>query len=160
MGHGHFCFRPLGKQDLENPSADLTVQFTDAVDSAAAPDREVGHVEWFRRILSIAPAQCQKLLERNRQSFLSVVPEVALHQAGSEAVKACLHGSMGCKEVAGTSDAKRDIEWLTVIFHVGTCPFQHRKRGVTFIEVANLGVQSEGPQEAPAANAEGQLLFQ
>src|SRR5215469_4777223 len=139
MRHGHFCLRPPWKQNLENSSADLTVQFTDPVDGAAAPDRQVGHIERFGRILANPPTQCQKLIEGNRKALLSVLPQIALDQLGGEAVEACLYGSVGSKKVTGTSDCKRNIEFLTAIFHVGKRPLQYRECGVTFIEMANLG---------------------
>src|SRR4051812_34938476 len=118
MRHWHFCFRPPWEQDAKNSPADLTVQFTDPIDGAAAPDGQVSHVEGFRQVLAIATTHCQKLLERNRQVLLSILPEVSLDQAGSEAVKASLYGSMSCKKIAGTSDGKREIEWLIIFFHV------------------------------------------
>ena len=110
--------------------------------------------------LGIASPQREKLVDRNRQFLLGILAEVSLDQAGSKAVKARLHGSMGRKKVAGTGDGKRDVERLAMVFHVGTRPFQHRECGVTFIEMADLGLQSQGSQEPPASNTEDQLLFQ
>src|SRR5579863_1554962 len=56
----------LGKQALEESSTDLTVQSTDAIDSATAPDRQIGHIERFGRILAISSPKREKVLERNR----------------------------------------------------------------------------------------------
>ncbi len=136
------------------------MQFTDTVDSAAAPDCQIGHIERLRRILTISPAQRQKVLERNRKVFFGILLEVTFDQARREAVKACFYGSVGRKKVAGTGDGERDIKWLIVIFHVGAGSFEHRESGVTFIEMANFGLQSECPQKSPASNAKDQLLLQ
>jgi hypothetical protein len=57
-------------------------------------------------------------------------------------------------------DGKRNIECLTAIFHVGTGPFQYRECGVTFIDMANLGPQSQSTQEPPPGDTKDQLLFQ
>ena len=59
------------------------------------------------------------------------------------------------KRLPARVTAERDIEWLAVVFHVGTRAFQHRECGVTFIEMADLGLQSQGSQEPPASNRRG-----
>src|SRR5579864_2175020 len=46
-----------------------------------------------------------------------------------------------------------------VIFHVGSGSLEHRERGVTFVKMANLGVDSQGAQQPPASNTKDQLLF-
>jgi hypothetical protein len=61
---------------------------------------------------------------------------------------------MGRKEVAGTGGGKRDVEWRAIVFHVRTRPFQHRESGVTFIEMADLGLQSQRSQKPPTCNTE------
>jgi hypothetical protein len=58
---------------------------------------------------------------------------------------------MSGKEIAGTGDGKRYVEWLASVFHVATRAFQDCKCGVTFIEMANLGVQSQGSQKPPTS---------
>jgi hypothetical protein len=159
MSHWHFRFRPPRKQNLEESSTDLAVQFTDTVDSAAAPDCQISHIERLGRILAISPTKCEKFLERDRQVFFCILPQVTLNQAGSEAVKPRFYGSVRCKKVAGATDGERDIERLIIVFHVATGSFQHCERSVTFIKMANFGVDSECAQEAPASNTKDQLLF-
>src|SRR5580658_1510781 len=157
VGHVRYrnlCFRPPGKEGLEEPPAYLTVQFAYAVDGAAAADRQIGHIEGFGRVLAIAPPQRKKLVDRNRQFFLGILAEISLDQTGSKAVEARLNGSMGRKEVAGAGDCKRYAEWFAIVFHVGSRTFQHRECGVTFIEMADLGLQAQGSQEPPSSNAE------
>jgi hypothetical protein len=61
---------------------------------------------------------------------------------------------MGRKKVAGTGHGKRNVEWLTIVFHIGTRAFQNRECGVTFIKMADFGLQSQGSQKPPASNAE------
>ena len=58
-----------GKRCKDAP-AYLTVQSADPVDRAAAPDRQVRHVERLGRVVGVLAAQCQQLLR-------SVIPSLA-----------------------------------------------------------------------------------
>ena len=49
--------RPAGKQGLENFPADLSVEATHAIDKAAAPQSQIGHVKGFRIVVGILPTQ-------------------------------------------------------------------------------------------------------
>ena len=153
--HRHFDLRPSRKQRLEDPPADLAVQPADAVDGAAAPNRQVGHVEWLGRIVAVSPSQRQQILERNRKFLLGILFEILLHQIGSETVKARLDRSVGGEKVSGARNRQRQIEWLLVIRHVGAGSFQHRERRMAFVEMANLRLQAEGPAGAASLQSPG-----
>ena len=64
---GTSLFGPAREERREDPPADLAVQATDAVDRAAAADRQVGHVERLRRVVWILAAQSQQIVERNAE---------------------------------------------------------------------------------------------
>ena len=141
-------------------SADLTVQPADAVDGAAAPYCQVRHIKWLGGIRTISPPERQQILHRNREASLRVLLEIPLHQARRETVKARCHGSVGGKKITGARDRKCHVEWLLVVGHVRAGALQHRERGMTLIEVAYLRLQSESPQELPAADPQYELLLQ
>ena len=83
---------------------------------------------------------------------------MALHQFGGKSVKASLYRSVCCEEVAGPSDRERSIKGYLCIFHIVQCPFQDRKGCVAFIEMADLGPDSEFTKQPPSTDSQHLFL--
>ena len=81
-------------------------------------------------------------------------------RAEGEPIETGFDRRMGGEEVAGARDREGDVERHAVVLHEAPRPFQHGEGGVPFVELADLGLQPEGPQQAPAADAEDDLLEQ
>ena len=119
MRHRHFDLRPSRKQCLKDSPAHLSVQLADTVDGATSTDRQIRHVEGLRRIVLVSPSQRQQIVERDRKFLLrrNFLRYLSI-RSGSETVKASLNGSVGRKEISGTRDRQRQIEWLLILLHV------------------------------------------
>jgi hypothetical protein len=89
-----------------------------------------------------------------------VITKVLLNESRIETIKASRHGGMRREEISDPSGGQRDLEGLIVLLHEITSPFQDRKCGVPFIQMANFGLDAESPQQAPPSNAKQQFLFE
>lgn len=153
---GDLILGPTREQGLEQHTADGSVKAADAVDGSAAADGEVGHVE----IRAAVSPKAQHLIEGDAEGFLRVAGEVAAHQIGREDIESGGDGGMGGEQVAGAGDGEGDIERLSGSGAEGGRSLQDGESGMSFIEVADFGLKADGLQEAPAADAESDLLLQ
>gem|GEM_PF-2602103 len=67
---------------------------------------------------------------------------------------------MGGEDVAGPGGGESGVERLLAIVHEPAGPLEHGKGGVAFVEMADLGIQTEGSQQTPTDNAENVFLTQ
>jgi len=70
--NGYFIDWPAREERLEQAPAHFAVQTAYPVDGAAAPDRQVRHVERFRRVVRVLAAQGQQLAPRYPEPLLRV----------------------------------------------------------------------------------------
>src|SRR5208337_4917906 len=110
MSDRDFVQRPAGEQRLEDAPADLAVQAAHAVDRPAPADRQICHVETFRRVVRVLAAQGQQIVECYAESLLGITAEVLLDKGRRETVKAGGHGSVGGEEVSRSSGGQRYFE--------------------------------------------------
>ena len=140
--------------------ADLSMQTADGIDAPAAPDGQVGHVEALRRVVGVAAAQGQHVVDRNAKLFRGVPSQVLFDEGRSEPVKAGGDRRVGGEKVPRARRGQSDGEWLGGLFHEIAGAFQHRQRRVPLVEVTHFRVDAKGVQQAPAADAEENFLLQ
>ena len=145
--HRHFNLGPTGKEWLEQIPANMAVQAADAVDGAAATHGEVGHVERLVGVVWIGTAQRQQLLYTDAQGILDMGPQPLFDKGRGEPIETGFDRRMGGEEVTGARDRQGDVERHTVVLHEAPGPFQHGEGGMALIEVADLGLQPQGPQQ-------------
>jgi hypothetical protein len=109
---------------LEKRTAHLTVQAADTVDSAAAPDREIRHVELFIGVIRILAPKRQHITHIDRH-FLRVILQILFDQLRCKAIKASGHSGVGGKEVTGARCRERYFKGLTGLFHKSARAFKH-----------------------------------
>jgi hypothetical protein len=136
------------------------VQAADAVDGAAAAHGQVGYVERLVGVVWMDTAQRQQLLHADAQVILGVEPQRLFDEGRRKPIEPRLDGRVGGEEVAGARDREGDVERHAVVLHEAPRPFQHGEGRVPFVEVTDLGLPPEGAQQAPAADAEHDLLEQ
>ena len=59
----HFVLWPVRKERLKEMPADFPMQAAYAIHRAAAANRQIGHVERFRRVVRVLAAQGQQIVE-------------------------------------------------------------------------------------------------
>ena len=129
----YFVLWPVRKERLEDVPAHLPVQATHAVDRPAPADRQIGHVETFRRVVWVLAAQGQQIADSNAKLFLGVPTEVLLDESRSEAVKAGSHRSVRGEEITRARDGQRDFKGLRGLLHETPGALQHGKCRMPFI---------------------------
>ena len=97
--------------------AHFSMQATHTIDRPASMDCQIGHVESFRRVVGVLPAQGQQFMECNSELLNSVVPEVLLDEVRVEAVKAGCNCRMGGEEVSRSRDSQCHLKGLPSLFH-------------------------------------------
>ncbi len=83
VGHGadrNLLLGPSRKEWLEDMPAHPPMQLAHAVDLAAAPDGELRHIEGFRSISRILPAQREQILKRDGEFILCIMAEILFGQ--------------------------------------------------------------------------------
>ena len=109
---------------------------------------------------ALPAAESQQILKCNAQLLFCVSFKVLRDQGGFEAVEAGGHRSMGGEEIPGTGGRQRGFEGLPCLFHEGASALQNGERRMPFVEVADLGLDSQRAQQAPSADAEQQFLLE
>ena len=64
------------------------------------------------------------------------------------------------EEIARARDGQRHLEGLPGVLHETARALQHRKGGVAFVQVADLRLDAQRREQAPAADPEQQFLLQ
>ena len=80
--------------------------------------------------------------------------------SGSKRSKSGSNGRVRREDISSPCDIQGKIKWFFMILHVAARPFEHGKRGMSFIEMAYLGLQTERSQQPPAADTKNDLLLQ
>jgi len=160
VAHRNLALRPAREEVPEELAAHCAVEAAHPVERAAATDGEVGHVEGFGRIIRVLPSECQEIVETDPQAFLGIWPEVPLNEGRVEAVEAGRHRRVRGEDVSRARDRQGHVEGAPALLHEGPGALEHRERRVPLVEVADLGLEPEGPQQAPAPDAQHQLLLQ
>ncbi len=80
------------------------------------------------------------------------------HQRRGKTVETSRHGRMRREEIPSPRGREPDGKRLPGRSHEFPGPLQERQAGVAFIEVTDLGLEAEGGQQPPAADAERDLL--
>ena len=159
MGDRDLRLRPARKKGLENTAADLAVQSADAVDSTRTPNGQVGHVEGFRRGVRIPASKGQQPVETDAELF-GICFQVPARDGRGEAVETGFYRGMGGKDVSGPCRGQCHFKGLSSVLHARSRSFEDRQRRVALVEMADLGLDAEQPQQMPAADAEHNLLLQ
>ena len=155
-----FVFRPARKQRLEQATAHLPVQAAHPIRRTAPAECQVRHVERLRRVGRILAAKCQQIVKRNAEPLFCVPAKVLLDQGRSEMVESRGHRRVGSEEVTRPSGRQSDLEGLPGILHEVAGAFQDGERRVPFIQVTDLGLDSQRTEQPPSADAEQQFLLE
>src|ERR1035441_541436 len=155
-----FLLRPVGKQGPENLLAHFSMELAHSIDLTAAANRKICHVEGLRIVFRILPSHGEQVIHRYCKLIHCVVAQIRANEFGIEAVEACTDGGVRGEYITGPRDSDGKIEWLLVFLHVGACSFKRGKRCMAFVEMANIRLQSNCPQQTPTSDAEDNLLLQ
>ncbi len=154
--------RPAREQSGEQSAADLAMHLTDTIDPRTATDRQPCHVEGFAGVGRILPSEAEQFGPRHAQ-LADVVVEVLtvlLDLSRREGVEPGRHGGVRREHVAGACGPQRLSKRRPVFMHEMTGSLDHQQRGVAFIQMADLDVQSERVDQPPSAHAENDFLQQ
>ncbi len=163
VGHvadGHFGQRPAGVQPAKDEAAGGLVQAADRIHRAGAVCGEAGHVEGRLRVVRCRPAQCEQLARGDAQLGLGIAAQVLADAGRGKAVEAGFDRRMRGEQVAGTGRGQRHFEGHAARRHVAARPLEHGKGGMPVVEMAHLRGQPGSLEQAPAADAQHDLLTQ
>ena len=90
--------------------------------------------------------------------ILGIIAQMLPEQLRREAIKAGFHRRVGRKEIASPGHLERHLKRLPRRFHEIQGSLQDSEGRVAFVQMANFGIQSQRPQEPPAADAQHDLL--
>ena len=150
----------LRKKRRKKMAADLSMQAAHAIHRAAAADGQISHVETLRRVVRILAAQGQQVVEGNSEFLRRITAEVLLDERRSKTIKAGGHRRVGGEKIPRACGGQRCFKRLCVFLHETAGAFQHRKGGMAFIQVADIGLDAEGREQPPAADAEQHFLLE
>ena len=136
------------------------MQSADTVDCSAATHRQIRHVERFEVIVRILAAQRQQIPQADIQRIGRIARQILLHQRGCEPIETGGYCGMRGEHVARARRDQRRIEWHAIVEHEHARAVQYGQRGMPFIQMAHIGAQIQGIEQAPAADAEHDLLLQ
>ena len=111
-------------------------------------------------VAGVLAPEAEHALDAHAEPLTGVVAEIARDEARLVAVEAGRDGCVGREEVAGTRHAERGLEVDTGLLHEEARPLEHGERGMPFVQVTDLGIDPEAAQQAPAADAEHDLLLE
>ena len=92
------------------------------------------------------------------QAVLGVPSQVQIDQPGGKAVEPGGDRSVGREDIADPCDRQRNVEGLSLHLHETPRPFEHGERRVALVEMADLRLEAKRTQQAPAADAQDELL--
>ena len=154
MSDRDFVLRPVRKERQKDVPAHLPVQATHAIDRPAPANRQIGHVERFRRVVRVLAAQGQQIVEGYTELRPCITSEVLLDERRSETIEAGSHRRVGGEKVARPGDGQRDLESPPGFLHEASGAFQHREGRMPFIQVADFRLDAERREQSPSANPE------
>ena len=102
--------------------------------------------------------RASKIVDWNAKLLFGVPTEVLLDESRSEAVKARSHGGVGGEEVARARDGQCDVERLPGLVHESSGSFQNGKGRMSFIQVADFGLNAEHTKQSPSADSQAPVL--
>ena len=76
-----FVLRPARKQRQKETPAYLPVQAAHPIHGSAPADRQIGHVEWLRRVERVLAAKSQQIVKCDAELILGIAAKVLLDQA-------------------------------------------------------------------------------
>ncbi len=134
---GHLGLRPSRVEALEQTLADLAVQARHPVDVTTPAHGQEGHVEGLARIGWIATPQCEEVIDGKTRHF-GKAPGVTLDKRGLKLVEGGRHRGVRGEYIARPGGTKSDRKGHPV--HAGKVrgPGQHRKGGMSLVEVADV----------------------
>src|SRR5215469_769204 len=156
----HLAYRPTRKERCEDPAADLAVKPAHSVHSRAAAQREVCHVERLAIVGRVESSEREEVTKADSQNPGRAFREVNPDQIGIEAIESCGNRRVRREEIAGARHGERGVKRLPRRLHEIVRSFDHGKRRMSLIQMADLGFQPEPPQQPPAANSQDQLLLE
>jgi hypothetical protein len=136
------------------------VQATHTIDRPAPANRQICHVETFRRVVRILAAQSQEIIWCYTELLLGITTEVLLDERRSKTVEAGGHSRVGGEEIPRSRDSKRDFEGLLGHSHEALCPFQHGEGRMPFVQMTNFRLDAKRTKQSPSANPEEQFLLE
>ena len=154
----HFVLRPVRKEGLKEVPAHLPMQATHAIDRPAAADRQIGHVETFRRVVRVLPAQGQQIVECDAELLLGVATQVLLDEGRIEAVKAGGYCRVGGEEISRSRDGQCHFEGLPRLFHETPGAFQHGEGRMPFIQMTDFRLDAERARATAIRRSRGAAL--
>src|SRR5208282_4976103 len=88
MSDRDFVLRPVRKERQKDVPAHLPVQPTHAIDRPAPANRQIGHVERFRRVVRVLAAQGQQIVEGYTELRPCITSAVLLDELRSKTIEA------------------------------------------------------------------------
>src|ERR1019366_1045712 len=104
--------------------------------------------------------ESEQIGECQAELLLGVTAEVLFDERRSEAVEASSHCRVRGEQVPRSGDGQRDFEWLPGLLHEAERALQDGEGRVPFIQVTDLGLDAERPEQAPSADPEQEFLLQ
>ena len=115
------------------------------------------HAELLVVIAGILPSERHEAVVGKTEN-IAQRPQMLLHQAGSKAVMAGGHRSVGGKTNFARHAGHRLVKAQALLLHTAADGFEHRKAAVPFVQMQDAGSDAHGFQGAKSSHAEQQFL--
>ena len=99
-------------------------------------------------------------MQRYAELLLRIATQVLLDESRREAVKAGGHRRVGGEEISGSSDGECNVERLRTLLHETAGAFQCGKGRMPLVQMTDLRLDAEHPEQPPSTDAKQQLLRQ
>jgi len=136
------------------------VQAADAIHRAASANRQIRHIEGFRGVVRVLPAQGQQVMARDTELLLGVSAQILPARAGRETVESGRDRRVRSEEIPRAGDGERDFERLPVRLHEAAGAFQHGKGRMPFVQMTDFRLDAERLEQPPAADSQQHFLLQ
>jgi hypothetical protein len=151
VADGHLSLGPPWIEWLEESLADRTVQLADTIDSPASANGKERHVKGLRSVELVPSAQAQEIVEFDSQLVLGISLQILPNQCRREAVTTGFDRRVCREQISSSRHGQSNVEGLTLFFHITESPFKHHKRGMSFVQMTNLGANAKCVQKPPAS---------
>src|ERR1035438_7003220 len=150
----------MRKERLEYLPAHFSVQLAHTIHAAAASESKIGHVEGLCIVGWVLPSDLQQIVKRDAKFILRIVVKILPDELRIKAIESSCDRGVCRKDISGPRNSQSQIKRLLVILHIAVRPFEHSKRRMAFIEMADFRLQTKRAQQAPSTNPKNNLLFQ
>ena len=160
VSDGDFVFRPAREQRLKKAPADLAVQTAYTIHRPAPANRQIGHVEWLRRVGRVLAAKGQQVWQCDTELFFGVPCQVLRDEGGGETVKTGSHRRVGGEEVTRPSYGEGNFERMPALLHEIAGAFQNSEGRMAFVQVTDLRLEPKRTKQAPSTDSQEHFLLE